>query len=86
MPVHDSKNVSNRLLSARISSGLSRESAARQAGLSDKTLQRVEARGTDSRYIIRRLAEVYGVHPIRLGYSNAELREFLMDLLEAEHR
>ena len=66
-----------RLRAARRKAGKTLEQTARESGLSRKTLQRAEKSGTNSRHVIRVLAEVYGVHPIVLDYDQNEIQDFL---------
>lgn len=79
--IPDKDAVAARIRTARQRAGLSRAQAARRLGMSQKTVQRLEQRGTDSRATIRRLARAYGVSPVMLGYSAAELMQFISDVL-----
>ncbi len=76
----DRQATAARILAARLHAGLSRAQAAERLKISEKTIQRLEEIGTDSRLMIRRLARVYGVSPILLGYSTAELTAFIAEV------
>lgn len=56
------------LREARTRTGLSREKVAPQVGISSKTLERWEKNETPAkRYIVERLAVIYGVDPARIA-------------------